>query len=303
MASYIKEEIKAGVVIFTTLLIISVFVILVGGGQFSSKADIYYVRLKDIAGIDVGSPVRLGGMRVGKVTNIIIPDNASEPLTIVMGIKKGTKFFEGTRAIISQIGFVGEIYLGLSLGNIANAKIAPGATIPSDEAVQFNDLLIKLAKATETLEKLLSDVDKVFSVKNQKQIEDLLANSNKAAVTAQAEIKNISHSLTKTFSEMDGVLKELNEILKDNKGQISVLLKTITQEVRGIGVMVKSFEKTSASLTKTSNSVSNAVDDQSQNMSELMKNINTTLEDLQGVLQEIKNKPWSLIYKEDNDNE
>ncbi|MEO5359712.1 MAG: MlaD family protein [Nitrospirota bacterium] len=301
MSSYIKEEIKAGVVIVTTLLIISVFVILVGGGQFTNKYDIYYVKLKDVAGIDVGSQIRLGGMRVGKITNIIIPNNANEPLTIVLGINKGTKLYKGTRAIISQIGFVGEIYLALSLGDVANTKIEQGSTIPSEDSVQFADLLIKLAKATESLDKLLVDVDKVFSEKNQKQVEDILANTNKAAITTRVEIQNISHSLTKTFSEMEGVLKELNEILKGNKGEIAVLLKTITQEVRGIGSMVKAFEKTSNSLTKTSNSVNNAVEDQSQNISELMKNINTTLEDLQGVLQEIKNKPWSLIYKDKED--
>ncbi|MBF0488177.1 MAG: MCE family protein [Nitrospirae bacterium] len=304
MASYIKDEIKAGVVVVTTLLVISVFVILVGGGLLRGKYDLYYVKLKDVAGIDIGSQVRLGGMRVGKITNIIIPDNANEPLTIVLGVNKGTKFYKGTRAMISQIGFVGEIYMGLSLGDVANAKIEPGSTIPSEETVGFGDLLIKLAKATETLDKLLKDVDAMFSKQNQKQVEDLLVNANKTVITAGSEMRNISHSLTKTFAEMEGVLKELNEILKGNKGEIAVLLKTITQEVRGIGAMVKAFEKTSDSLTKTSNSVNIVLDDQSQNLTALIKNIDTTLEDLQGVLQEVKNKPWSFIYKEkENENE
>ncbi|MCG6553292.1 MAG: MlaD family protein [Candidatus Magnetominusculus sp. LBB02] len=296
MASYIKEEIKAGAVVITTLLIISAFVILVGRGQFSSKYDIYYVKLQDVAGVDIGSQVRLGGMRIGKIINIIAPINAKEPLTVVLGINKGTKFYKGTRAIISQIGFVGEIYMGLSLGNVAEAKIEPGATIPSEDNVQFADLLVRLAKATESLDKLLVDVDAVFSKQNQKQVTELLANSNKAAITINAEIQNISHSMTKTFNEMEGVMKEINVILKDNKGEVAELLKTVTKEVRGIGAMVRSFEKTSSS-------VSIAVDDQSQNMTELMKNINTTLEDLQGVLQEIQNKPWSLIYKDDTENE
>ncbi|MBF0554181.1 MAG: MCE family protein [Nitrospirae bacterium] len=304
MASYIKDEIKAGVVVVTTLLVISVFVILVGGGLFRGKYDIYYVKLKDVAGIDVGSQVRLGGMRVGKITNIIIPDTAKDPLTIVLGINKGTKFYKGTKAMISQIGFVGEIYMGLSLGDIAESKIEPGSTIPSEETVGFGDLLIKLAKATESLNKLLKDVDAMFGKQNQKQVEDLLANTNKAVITVNAEIQNVSHSLTKTFAKMDGVLKELNELLKDNKGEVATLLKTVTQEVRKIGTLVEAFEKIAGSLTKTSNSVNNLVDDQSQNLTEVMKNITTTLEDLQGALQEIKSKPWSFLYKEkENENE
>ncbi|MBF0457678.1 MAG: MCE family protein [Nitrospirae bacterium] len=302
MASYIKEEIKAGIVIAATLLIVSLFVILVSGGRFGTKYDIYYVKLMDVAGIDVGSQIRLGGMRVGKITSIIIPGNAKEPLTVVLGINKGTKFYKGTRAIISQIGFVGEIYLALSLGDVAEEKIEPGSTIPSEDSVQFADLLIKLAKATEKLDQLLVDVDAVFSEKNRKQIGDILVNTNNATATAKVEMQNISHSLTKTFSEMEAVMKELNEILKGNKGEIAALLKTTTEEIHEIGEMVKAFEKTSYSLTKTSDSINRVFDDQSQNMTEVMKNVNTTLEDLQGVLQEIKNKPWSIIYK-DSENE
>ncbi|MBF0319337.1 MAG: MCE family protein [Nitrospirae bacterium] len=301
-SSYIKEEIKAGVIIVTTLAVISIFVVLVGGGQFSSKYDLYYVKLKDVAGIDIGSQVRLGGMRVGKVVNIIVPDTAKEPLTIVLGIDKGTKFYKGTTAIISQIGFVGEIYMGLSLGDVAEVKIEPGATIPSAESVQFGDLLIKLAKATESLDKLLVDVDAVFSDQNRKHVENILVNTDKAVITARAEIQNISRSLTGTFSEMETVLKELSEILKGNKGEIGTLLKTVTEEIRRIGDMVKAIEKTANSMTKTSKSVGNVIEDQSQNITELIKNTNATLEELQGVLQEIKTKPWSILYK-DKENE
>ncbi len=57
------------------------------------------------------------------------------------------------------------------------------------------------------------------------------------------------------------------------------------------GDMIKAVEK-------TSESVEGAVDLQSQNITNLLTTLTETTEDLQEVLQEIKNKPWSVIYKE-----
>ena len=66
MAS-LKEEIKAGLIILISLILLSGFIILVGGSQFFEKLDIYYVKVMDAAGLEVGAQVKLGGVRIGRV--------------------------------------------------------------------------------------------------------------------------------------------------------------------------------------------------------------------------------------------
>jgi phospholipid/cholesterol/gamma-HCH transport system substrate-binding protein len=67
----LKDEIKAGIIILTSIVILSVFVILIGGSQFLEKYDTYTVRVMNAAGLETGAQVKLGGVRVGRVLNIV----------------------------------------------------------------------------------------------------------------------------------------------------------------------------------------------------------------------------------------
>jgi hypothetical protein len=51
-------------------------------------------------------------------------------------------------------------------------------------------------------------------------------------------------------------------------------------------------------VDKTSQSLDGAISVQSQNLDALFNAMTRTTEDLQEVLQEIKSKPWSVVYRE-----
>ncbi|HTR44106.1 MAG TPA: MlaD family protein, partial [Thermodesulfovibrionales bacterium] len=114
-AGYLKDEIKAGVIIVSSLVILSVFVILIGGSSFFEKSDIYYTKVMNAAGLEKGAEVKLGGVRVGRVSEIREPEGPGKPVTVEMAMKKGTALYKGTKALITQIGFVGDTYLLLTI--------------------------------------------------------------------------------------------------------------------------------------------------------------------------------------------
>ena len=112
MAS-IKEEIKAGLIILISLVLLSGFIILIGGSQFFEKLDQYYVKVMDAAGLEVGAQVKLGGVKIGSVLSIKTPNGPGQPIIIEIGIKNGTTLYKGTQALITQVGLV-EIYTSFS---------------------------------------------------------------------------------------------------------------------------------------------------------------------------------------------
>src|SRR5512143_4287478 len=109
--AHLRDEIKAGIIVITSLVILSLFIILIGRREFFEAFDVYYLRIMNAAGLDAGAEVRLAGVRVGRVLDITAPASAGEPVTVKIGIKKGTPLYTGTKALITQIGFVGDIYL------------------------------------------------------------------------------------------------------------------------------------------------------------------------------------------------
>lgn len=286
-----KEEFKAGIIIVSAIVILSIFIILIGGGQLFEKFDIYYVKVMNAAGLETGAQVKLGGVKVGRVLNVKPPVSFGEPVTIEIGLKKGTILYKGTKAYITQIGFVGDIYLLLSVKDTTNEIIKVGSVIPSEEHMQMDVLMAKLNNLSSSVDKLINDVDKIFSEKNVKGIENVIGNTNKAIVSSSENIDKVALGLKNTTERLEKVLNEIESLLKENKGDVAQLLKRARENIEKAGDMMKSIEKTSKSVDKT-------VLHQSKNIDQLINSMTRTTEELQEVLQEIKSKPWSLIYKE-----
>ncbi len=299
MASYLKEEIKAGVIIVVSFLILSGSVILIGGTQFFEKLDTYYVKVMNAAGVEEGAPVKLGGVRVGKVLKVTLPVSPGEPVTLTIGVKKGTPIYKGTKASIAQVGFVGDLYLLLSLEKTETAeRYKVGDTIPSEEQVQFGVLMARLDTISQTVDGLLKDVHALFNAENRSEIRSILKNTNTAIVSGTADMNKVAAALRGATSKLEKVLSDVESIVGDNKAEVAQLIKRARESIEKAGKMIETIETTAKSVDSTMKTADSAIDLQSQNIDNLLNNLNKTAEDLRDVLQEVKNKPWSVVYKE-----
>ncbi len=293
-----KEEIKAGIIIVASLLIMSVFVVLIGGGQFMNRYDKYYVRVQNAAGLETGAQVKLGGVRVGRVLGIREPDGPGRPVTIEIGVREGTPVYKGTKALITQIGFVGDIYLLLTVDHTTDERIKTGEDIPSDPTVEFTMMMAKLNTLAESVDGLIRDVNKLFSPSNVQKVENLIVDTNKAIVSGSTSLEKVAAGFKSAAAKLELVLNEVEGLIKSNKGEVSELIRKAREDLERAGEMIKSLEETSRSVGRTSNSIDKAVVQQSQNLDVLLTTMTRTTEELQELLGEIKNKPWSIIYKE-----
>jgi len=296
--AYLKEEIKAGVIIVASFLILSGFVILIGGSQVFEKLDFYYVKVMNAAGVDEGAQVKLGGVRVGRVLSITPPTAPGEPVTIKVGIKKGTVLYKGTKASITQVGFVGDIYLLLSIDKTTKEQFKAGDTIPADEQVQFAVLMARLDSISQSVDGLIKDIDMIFSERNIKEIESLLKNANSAIVSGSSNLDKVASALKGTTAKLELALNEVEGLVKDNKAEVSQLIRRAREGVEKAGDMIRTIEAAAKSADATIKTTDRAIDRQSQNLDILLNTLNRTTEDLRDALQEIKSKPWSVVYKE-----
>jgi ABC-type transporter Mla subunit MlaD len=314
-----KEEIKAGLIILTSLILLSGFIILIGGSHFFEKVDKYYVKVMDAAGLEVGAQVKLGGVRVGRVLTIQAPEGPGQPVTIEIGIKNGTVLYQGTQALITQIGFVGDIYLLLSVDKTTDSRIRVGEVIPSEEQVQFARMMARVEGLSKSIEDLVGDVTQLFNQKNVKGIERVIEHTDKTIVSISSSVEQIVSALKSTTDKLELVLNEIGGVVRDNKAEISLVIqkaretiektREIIEKVEGdvekAGDTIKAFEDTaqainrmSHSVDKTVQSADRAIQQQSQNLDQLLILMTRTIEDLQDLIQEIKAKPWGLLYKE-----
>jgi phospholipid/cholesterol/gamma-HCH transport system substrate-binding protein len=294
----VREEIKAGIIVCTSLLLLSASVILIGGSRFFEKFDVYYVRVMNVGGLETGAQVRLGGVKVGRVLAITAPSGSGKPVTIEIGLKRGTPVFKGTRALITQIGFVGDIYVLLAVDQTTEGRILPGEEIPSEKTSDFARMMGKLEDLSQSLDGLIRDADRVFSAENVHKIESLLATANKALMSGSSNFEEVASAFKSTNERLELVLSEVESLVKENKGEVSQLIMKARQDLDKAAEMMKSIETAAKSIDKTTATAGRTIDLQSRNLDMLIDAMTKSTEDLRDVLQEIKRKPWSILYKE-----
>lgn len=316
----LKDEVKAFLIIVISVVVLSAFVIVIGGTQFFDKYDTYYTKVANAAGLETGAQVRIGGVRAGRVQAITPPSGPGELVTIVLGIKEGTKIYKGTRAVITQVGFVGDIYLLLSVRDTVPGTFKPGDTIPAESPVDYSELLAGVNRITIGLEDLIANVNRIFSDKNVAGVEQLLKNTDKTITSAGRnldeitwEIKEVAKNLQSVLDEIKGFVqvggedfssltrqakKDFSSLTQQAKKDFSALAQQASRDLEEAEKMITAIKDAANKVGNATDTVESAVDRQSRNLDSLVMSIKRTMRDLQDVLQELKLKPWSIIYKE-----
>ncbi len=294
-----KDEIKAAIIVLGSLLVLSLLIIVIGGSKLFVKYDKYYTKVTNAAGLEVGAQVRVGGVRDGRVLDILAPEKPGELVTIVIGINEGTPIFNGTTARISQIGFVGDIYLLLTVKGTTPGRLPPGSTLPAVEPVEFTEIMESLNSVSGTLEKLIADVDRIFSERNVKNIEILVENTNSAVVNTSASVESVAKSLLETNMKVKEVLGEVELFFSEGRDDFKEVLVKARKDLETAEGMILAVEEAAKRVGDATVTVEDAVGRQDKNIDQVLADLDRTLRDLQDLIQSLKLKPWSLIYREE----
>ncbi|MBF0511572.1 MAG: MCE family protein, partial [Candidatus Omnitrophica bacterium] len=145
----------------------------------------------EIDGVSRNSPVMLNGLEVGVVEDIQIkyqPDKTVMELTL--WLNHSAKLKTGARAIIKNLGFMGEKYIGLSAGNPHGDYLQEGALLMGETPVDFNQLMGDGDKLLVKAGEVASDIDLRLK-SNQKNIDDILSNFDIMSFHLQAASANL----------------------------------------------------------------------------------------------------------------
>src|ERR1700684_3682302 len=135
---------RLGAFIVATLAILVLGVFIIGGKQylFSSTYQLK-AQFDNVVGLDAGGDVRVGGVHVGQVHDIVLPHKPGDKVTIVMDLGKSTHQIikQDSVATIETEGLLGNQYLAISFGSPGAAGVWDGDTIASQPPLEMSELL------------------------------------------------------------------------------------------------------------------------------------------------------------------
>jgi phospholipid/cholesterol/gamma-HCH transport system substrate-binding protein len=217
------QKVRLGVFVGAGLTVLIGGLLILAGSKLGEKRDAYLVRFREagvsLNGLDVGSPVKYSGIRVGRVEGVRIdPDNVSVIL-VELSIDHRTPIAEDTKADLGSQGITGLKYIELTRGSAGARVRQPGEEIPSGTS-----LFDTLGQSAESIAK------KVETVLDR--VADLTGPDQKDRI---ARVLERTESLLAT---LDGVLTENRESLKTLAEQVDILATELARTAKGANALL-----------------------------------------------------------------
>jgi phospholipid/cholesterol/gamma-HCH transport system substrate-binding protein len=197
-----SQNLRLGAFIIVTLAILATGVFLIGSRESMFRPS-YKIRadFANVAGLNEGADVRVGGLRKGSVKKIQLPNRPDGKVVVLMDLEKETQNIVKLDSVadIKSEGMLGDKYIEISFGSVDAEKLRGGETIGSQPPVDVSDLFGKANQILDTAQASLQNVKGATS-----NINDISSKINQGQGTVGALIndKTIYNQAAATVTSM-----------------------------------------------------------------------------------------------------
>lgn len=139
------RDVSVGALVALAAVIFSVGIFMIGSEQrlWSRRVE-YYLRLSNTNGLQVGAPVRLVGVQVGAVTDIVFPTDPNRvDLDVVLKVANTVahRIREDSTASLKTLSVLaGDKFVEITPGSPSRPELPPGSHIAVPAAMGFEEL-------------------------------------------------------------------------------------------------------------------------------------------------------------------
>jgi phospholipid/cholesterol/gamma-HCH transport system substrate-binding protein len=216
---------------------------LIGGG------DTYYAEFSEAGGLRSGDEVRIAGVKVGEVKELVLDGNV---VRVEFLVDKGVEFGPDTEAVIRVKTLLGDMFVGLEPEG--PGQLDPGSTIdventtaPYDVVDAFSDLSDTTTRIDTT--QLATAFDTVSGMLEQtpEEIRGTLTGLSRISRNIAARDAQIN-SLLQNLDKVSGVLADRNEELVRLFEDGSVLFRAVAARREAIHNLLVATRQLSGQL-------------------------------------------------------
>ena len=242
----LSNETKVGLLVVGTIVLALSFAWLIGVQNPFDRTTTFYVSYNFAGGIEVGSPVRVSGIKVGKVEKIdfFVPVDAKEvalqepgsaddegkavvPLRLKISVRKDAAVGVKTdsRFYINLAGIIGERYIEITPGSRQAPNIQTGQLVAGIDPPRIDQLISQsfdlAGKITQLVEENKGDIGKSIEL-----LYKLSANLNKALgwVDKSALFKTDLSKLIENLIAVTGDVRKLTAKANTPEGEKTLKL-------------------------------------------------------------------------------
>lgn len=232
-----SRDVKVGFFVLLGLVVSGLVIFMIGDERrmFQSKVE-YQAVFKNVQGLKRGSPVRMGGVDVGTVSQVGYGKDANDPnlyVTFSMVEEDARRLRADSVAEIGDKGLLGDKMIVISPGSPGQPQLPVGGTVPSKEAEDLSSMMSKVTNIGSSAERVMGNLEKTTGTLADKDFNDGVRSSVRSLSSVldtldtgqgyiprllrdDKEADRLSHtiqSLDRATAELDRTLSGINAIV------------------------------------------------------------------------------------------
>jgi ABC-type transporter Mla subunit MlaD len=214
-------------------------------------------------------------------------------------VKDNTPLNEKSVAKLGLVSVMSPAALSITTGSNDAKRLAPGSTIPSQEAASLDEITAKMSVVADNANglitevrgelhgisgdarKLLANLNSVTGPPNQRKIREVLDNVNAMLATERPKIDRLTDQLNTLSQHADETIQNVNgtvtEVREPIRKDVVELQNTLLQAKQLLGDMQMLVRANDYKIDDT------------------IENLRTATENLDDLTNSVKQRPWSLI--------
>lgn len=249
---------KVGAFTIGGLLMLSSAVFTLGNFNFNSEDDIvFFANFKQVLGLSPQADVKLNGISVGKVDDLVA---ASGSVTVVMRVSPDTKIPTDSKVTITSVGVMGERFINIIPSTDNGEYIKSGDYLFGVEEVGMNSMFENLNKVMAKVEDLLGDVQRIVgNDKFQKSVAEMSDNMMQASKNINDMTAVMSRVATTNEENINDMVSQMNGILTSMGNSMATVehMMNNIDSVAGDPKTAQTLQDTLQNISDTTKNVAN----------------------------------------------
>jgi len=221
---------RIGLFMLAGLIILGVFIIKIEDIPVGERGDRLEVsaRFPSVAGLDRKAPVRIAGVRVGKVEEINL--DGAEAL-LHLSLDPHVRLHQGAWAQITSLGMLGDKYVEIIPGDPSAPLLSSGAELGGTTSPSFDDVMRVATEIGEDVKEVTEALrGSIGGPQGEVAIEEIVANIRDLTASLKVLIADNQANVNATTENF----KEFSATLRDEMPRITEKLNTLADQLNGV---------------------------------------------------------------------
>lgn len=219
------NELKVGFFVFAGIVLFAVSLFMLGDFSFKKNYQINVI-FNDVGGLANKSVVKLNGVEVGRIKDLIVYDSKVKAEIL---INEGVKIYRNAKFYIGSTSIIGSKFIQIEQGNPLEGVIKAGETVYAVNRKPLEDMILELS---DNINRLIKDISNngEFARNLNKTVEnlrDITSGLNQIISSNSDNIDNIISKLDDTMNNVKSLTAKLDKILTnidEGRGTIGALI-------------------------------------------------------------------------------